>query len=93
MLKKTALSLFGLVVMLICFNPPQAHAGVVIARGVKIGARCHIGCHAVLGPGVVVGDDCVIGANTTISHALLGDRVRVESCVTIGSQALRRPLA
>ncbi len=33
MLKKTALSLFGLVVMLICFNPPQAHAGVVVAIG------------------------------------------------------------
>ena len=64
----------------------QIDAGAVIARGAKIGARCHIGCHAVLGPGVVVGDDCVIGANTTISHALLGDRVRVESCVTIGSQ-------
>ncbi len=33
MLKKTALSLFGLAVMLICFNPPQAHAGVVISVG------------------------------------------------------------
>ena len=33
MLKKTALSLFGLVVMLICFNPPQAHAGVVVSFG------------------------------------------------------------
>jgi len=33
MLKKTALSLFGLAVMLICFNPPQAHAGVVVSIG------------------------------------------------------------
>ncbi len=33
MLKKTALSLFGLVAMLIFVNPPQAHAGVVIAIG------------------------------------------------------------
>jgi hypothetical protein len=33
MLKKTALSLFGLVVMLICFNPPQARAGVVVTFG------------------------------------------------------------
>src|SRR5450432_457424 len=33
MLKKTALSLFGLVVMLICINPPQAHAGVVVSFG------------------------------------------------------------
>jgi hypothetical protein len=33
MLRKTALSLFGLLVMLICINPPQAHAGVVVAIG------------------------------------------------------------
>ena len=33
MLKKTALSLFGLVMMLVCFNPPQAHAGVVVSLG------------------------------------------------------------
>ncbi|MGH9545819.1 MAG: hypothetical protein ACRD23_11460 [Terriglobales bacterium] len=33
MLKKTALSLFGLVAMLICLNPPQANAGVVVAIG------------------------------------------------------------
>jgi hypothetical protein len=33
MLKKTALSLFGLVVMLICFNPPQANARVVVSFG------------------------------------------------------------
>ena len=29
-LKKAALSLFGLAVMLICINPPQAHAGVMV---------------------------------------------------------------
>jgi hypothetical protein len=33
MLKKTAFSLFGLVVMLVCINPPQARAGVVVALG------------------------------------------------------------
>ena len=32
-LKKTALSLFGLAVMLVCINPPQAHAGVVVSIG------------------------------------------------------------
>ena len=61
-------------------------AGAVISNGVKIGARCHIGVHAFVGPGVVIGDDCVIGANTAISHALLGDRVQIESGGTIGSQ-------
>jgi hypothetical protein len=38
MLKKTALSLFGLAVMLICFNPPQAHAGVVVSFGCGVSA-------------------------------------------------------
>jgi len=33
MLKKTALSLFGLALMVVCINPPQAHAEVVIALG------------------------------------------------------------
>jgi hypothetical protein len=33
MLKKIAIPLFGLVVMLICLNPPQAHAGVVVSFG------------------------------------------------------------
>ena len=33
MLKKTALSLFGLVVMLLCINPPRANAGVIISLG------------------------------------------------------------
>lgn len=33
MLKKTALSLFGLAVMLVCVNPPQASAGVIVALG------------------------------------------------------------
>ncbi len=32
-LKKTALSLFGLAAMLLCFNPPPAHAGVVVSFG------------------------------------------------------------
>ena len=33
MLKKAALSLFGLAVMLVGLNPPQAHAGVVVSLG------------------------------------------------------------
>ena len=57
----------------------QIDAGAIISRDVKIGARSHIGSHVLLGPGVLMGDDCVIGANTAISHALLGDRIRIES--------------
>ena len=33
MLKKTAFSLFGLALLLVCINPPQANAGVVVALG------------------------------------------------------------
>jgi hypothetical protein len=42
MLKKTALSLFGLAVMLICLNPPQAHAGVVVSLGPVYGRPVYV---------------------------------------------------
>lgn len=64
----------------------QIDAGVVIGRDAKIGQRCHIGSHAVLGAGVTLGDDCRIGPHTAISHALIGARVEIASCVTIGGQ-------
>ena len=38
MLKKTALSLFGLAAMLICFNPPKANAGVIVATRASLPA-------------------------------------------------------
>lgn len=58
----------------------QIDAGVVIARDVQIGLRCRIG------PNTVLGDDAKIGANSSISHALIGRRVEIETGVTIGSQ-------
>ncbi len=64
----------------------QIDAGAVIGRGAEVGARCHIGCNAVLGDHVQIGDECRIGANTSISHALIGERVGIETGVTIGSQ-------
>ena len=64
----------------------QIDAGAVIGRGVEIGERCHIGCNTVLGDHVQIGDDCRIGANNSISHALIGRRVGIETGVTIGSQ-------
>ena len=64
----------------------QIDAGAVIERDVDIGERCHIGANVVVGKGVLVGDDCRIGANSCISHALIGHRVEIETCVTIGSQ-------
>jgi UDP-3-O-[3-hydroxymyristoyl] glucosamine N-acyltransferase len=64
----------------------QIDPGAVIGQRVAIGARCRIGSNVVLGDGVRIGDDCRIGANTTISHALVGARVTVETGVSIGAQ-------
>jgi UDP-3-O-[3-hydroxymyristoyl] glucosamine N-acyltransferase len=64
----------------------QIEAGAVIGPEAKLGERCHIGCHAVLGTGVVLGDDCRIGAHTSLSNAVVGARVEIASCVSIGGQ-------
>lgn len=63
----------------------QIGTGAVIGADARIGARCAIGVNAVIGRGVVIGDDCTIGAGTTISHALIGDRVALATNVSIGS--------
>jgi UDP-3-O-[3-hydroxymyristoyl] glucosamine N-acyltransferase len=62
----------------------QIDAGSNVGAGAEIGERCHIGANAVIGAGVVIGDDCRIGANTTITHALIGQRVEIGSGVSIG---------
>ena len=49
--------------------------GAVIGPRVAIGAGSVIAANAVIGSGVQIGRDCAIGANSTISNALLGDRV------------------
>jgi UDP-3-O-[3-hydroxymyristoyl] glucosamine N-acyltransferase len=64
----------------------RIEAGAVVGAGAQLGARCHIAHNAVIGPGVVLGDDVSIGANSSVSYALLGNGVRVASCVTIGSE-------
>jgi UDP-3-O-[3-hydroxymyristoyl] glucosamine N-acyltransferase len=64
----------------------QIDANAVIGRGAEIGARCHIGCNVVIGDHVRIGDECRIGANTSVSHAMIGQRVGIETGVTIGSQ-------
>jgi UDP-3-O-[3-hydroxymyristoyl] glucosamine N-acyltransferase len=61
-------------------------AGAVVGAGAEIGSGCHIACHAVIGSGVVLGNDCTIGANSCISHALIGARVQIDTCVSIGGQ-------
>ncbi len=56
----------------------------VIGPGASVGARTRIGEGAVIGPGVVIGADCRIGPLTTISHALLGDRVTLLAGARVG---------
>ena len=59
-------------------------AAAVIGGRVELGARCHIGAHAVIEAGSVLGEDCRIGAGVTISHAVIGARVRMSPGVRIG---------
>jgi UDP-3-O-[3-hydroxymyristoyl] glucosamine N-acyltransferase len=59
-------------------------AGAIIGAGAEVGPGCHVGCHAVIGSGVVLGDDCAVGANSCISYAIIGARVRIATGVSIG---------
>jgi UDP-3-O-[3-hydroxymyristoyl] glucosamine N-acyltransferase len=62
----------------------------VIEAGVVVGARAEIGggvvlrANAVIGEGVVIGAACDIGANASLSHCILGVRVRVFPGARIG---------
>jgi UDP-3-O-[3-hydroxymyristoyl] glucosamine N-acyltransferase len=56
----------------------------VLGAGAEIGPRCRVGPGAVIGEGVVLGADCRIGAHASLSHALLGARVRVYPGARIG---------
>jgi UDP-3-O-[3-hydroxymyristoyl] glucosamine N-acyltransferase len=64
----------------------QIDAGAVVGPDVSIGECCHIGCYAVLGRGVMIGNGCRIGPHTTISNALIGDRVEIANNSSIGGQ-------
>jgi UDP-3-O-[3-hydroxymyristoyl] glucosamine N-acyltransferase len=60
----------------------EAHA--VIGAQVEIGKRCLIGANSVIGPSCVLGDDVRVGANVSISHSLIGSRIRLYPGVRIG---------
>jgi UDP-3-O-[3-hydroxymyristoyl] glucosamine N-acyltransferase len=62
----------------------EVGAFALVDAGAEIGARVRIGPHAVIGPGVVIGADCRIGAHVTLSHALLGARVRLFPGARVG---------
>ncbi len=59
--------------------------GAVIGANVEIGSNCRIMHNAVIQPGVKMGDDCEIGANAYVTHAELGNRVRLHPGVCVGS--------
>lgn len=56
----------------------------VIGPHVKIGRGTRIAPGAVIGSGVVIGEECDIGAGVTISHSLVGHRVRLHPGVHLG---------
>jgi UDP-3-O-[3-hydroxymyristoyl] glucosamine N-acyltransferase len=58
--------------------------GVVVGPEAEIGAGTLISANAVIGPGVRIGRDCSVGAGTSITHALIGDRVIIHPGCRIG---------
>jgi UDP-3-O-[3-hydroxymyristoyl] glucosamine N-acyltransferase len=60
--------------------------GAVIGEHAVIGQSCIIEANVVIGAGVTVGSSTHIGANSSISHAIIGDRVSIASNVSIGGE-------
>ena len=58
--------------------------GAVIGPRAEIGSGTVIGANAVIGADVRIGRDCSIGAGTSLSNALIGDRVIVHPGCKIG---------
>ncbi|MES1179691.1 MAG: UDP-3-O-(3-hydroxymyristoyl)glucosamine N-acyltransferase, partial [Hyphomicrobium sp.] len=58
--------------------------GAIIGREAQIGSGTYIAAGAVIGARVTIGRNCYIGALSTITHALVGDRVIIHSGVRIG---------
>jgi UDP-3-O-[3-hydroxymyristoyl] glucosamine N-acyltransferase len=58
--------------------------GAVVSARAEIGPGTTIGANATIGPGTVIGASCTIGAGCSLSHAVLGDRVRLLPGARIG---------
>ncbi|MCL4677035.1 MAG: UDP-3-O-(3-hydroxymyristoyl)glucosamine N-acyltransferase [Alphaproteobacteria bacterium] len=59
-------------------------AGACVEEGAQIGNDCWIEHGAVIGRNVRVGNHCRIGTNASVSHAYLGDHVRLYPGVRVG---------
>ncbi len=59
-------------------------AGVVIGPHVKIGQGSWVEANAVIDTHVQIGEKCRIGLNASVSHAVLGDSVRLYPGVRVG---------
>ena len=62
----------------------QIHPSAVIGGNVKIGENTIIDACAVIAQGVEIGDNCYIAPHVSISHALIGNNVRLFPGVRIG---------
>lgn len=58
--------------------------GAVISAEAIIGDRANIDANAVIYRGVTIGEDSCIGSSSTISHAIIGNRVLIHRGVHIG---------
>lgn len=58
--------------------------GAIVKAGAVIGKNCWIESGAVIGERVRLGDHCRIGTNASVSHALIGNSVRLYPGVRIG---------
>ena len=67
---------------------PEAEiaAGAVVEAGAEIAAGCRIRPNAVIGRNVTIGEDTEIGAGASLSHCLIGRRVRIYPGVRIGQE-------
>jgi len=58
--------------------------GAVVGAGAEIGAETIISANAVIGAQVKIGRECAIGPNSSITHAIVGDRVIIHPGCHIG---------
>ncbi len=58
--------------------------GAVIKAGATVGDGCWIESAAVIGENVVLGSKCRIGTNASVSHAVLGEAVRLYPGARVG---------